>query len=197
MSTPPPASFYFPAPRIQHFCSQCASPLKRFIPPDDNRLRDVCEHCGAIHYQNPRNVVGVVPVWGERILLCRRAIEPRYGKWTLPAGFMELNETTSQSALRETQEEAGADVALGPLYTIINVPHAEQVHFFYLATVLSERLAPGPESLEAAFFLPDEIPWQELAFRTVATTLAHYLEDLKAGNGFPVHHYDLESPSAL
>ncbi|MEJ1730831.1 NUDIX hydrolase, partial [Escherichia coli] len=94
------------------------TPLTRRVPPEDNRVRDVCDQCGAVHYQNPRNVVGVVPIFGDRVLLCRRAIEPRYGKWTLPAGFMELGETTAQGAMRETQEEAGAQIELGPLYTI-------------------------------------------------------------------------------
>src|SRR5690554_1589409 len=145
-------TFYFPAPRAQKYCSVCGTQLTRRVPPEDNRMRDVSEQCGAVHYQNPRNVVGVVPVFGDRILLCRRAIEPRYGTWTLPAGFMELGETTAQGAMRETQEEAGAQIELGPLYTIIDVPQAEQVHFFYLAKVLSADLYPGPESSDAAFF---------------------------------------------
>lgn len=185
------SSFYFPAPRAQRFCSQCGTQLTQIVPPDDNRLRDACGRCGAVHYQNPRNVVGVLPVWQDKILLCRRAIEPRYNTWTLPAGFMELGETTAQGAMRETQEEAGAQIELGPLYTIIDVPHAEQVHFFYLAKVLSPDLYPGPESLEAAFFSPDDIPWGNLAFRTVITTLERYLEDKETGI-FPMHHYDIE-----
>lgn len=184
------SSFYFPAPRAQRFCSQCGTQLTQIIPPEDNRLRDACGRCGAIHYQNPRNVVGVLPVLGDKILLCRRAIEPRYNTWTLPAGFMELGETTAQGAMRETQEEAGAQIELGPLYTVIDVPHAEQVHFFYLAKVLSPELYPGPESLEAAFFSIEDIPWENLSFRTVITTLEHYLEDRQTGV-FPIHHYDI------
>lgn len=183
-------TFYFPAPRAQKFCSVCGTALTRRVPPDDNRMRDVCEHCGAVHYQNPRNVVGVVPIFGDRVLLCKRAIEPRFGKWTLPAGFMELGETTAQGAMRETQEEAGAQIELGPLYTIIDVPQAEQVHFFYLAKVTSEALYPGPESSDAAFFRVEDIPWGELSFRTVSTTLRHYVEDARHGV-FPIHHYDL------
>jgi len=186
------SSFYFPAPRAQRFCSQCGTQLTQIVPPEDNRLRDACGRCGAVHYQNPRNVVGVLPIWNEKILLCRRAIEPRYNTWTLPAGFMELGETTAQGAMRETQEEAGAQIELGPLYTIIDVPHAEQVHFFYLANVLSPELYPGPESLDAAFFEVQNIPWGNLAFRTVITTLEHYLEDKQKGV-FPVHHYDIGS----
>ncbi len=188
-------TFYFPAPRTQKYCSVCGTELTRRVPPEDNRVRDVCDQCGAVHYQNPRNVVGVVPIYGDRVLLCRRAIEPRFGKWTLPAGFMELGETTAQGAMRETQEEAGAQIELGPLYTIIDVPQAEQVHFFYLAKVVSEALYPGPESSEAAFFRLDDIPWGELSFRTVSTTLQHYVEDARTGV-FPIHHYDLPEPDA-
>ncbi|NYT22859.1 NUDIX hydrolase [Alcaligenaceae bacterium] len=183
-------TFYFPAPRTQKYCSMCGTPLTRRVPPEDNRMRDVCDQCGAIHYQNPRNVVGVVPVYGDRVLLCRRAIEPRFGRWTLPAGFMELGETTAQGAMRETQEEAGAQIELGPLYTVIDVPQAEQVHFFYLAKVTSEALYPGPESSEAAFFRLDDIPWGDLSFRTVSTTLRHYVDDARTGS-FPIHYYDL------
>jgi ADP-ribose pyrophosphatase YjhB (NUDIX family) len=186
-------NFYFPAPRTQNFCSQCGTPVALCVPPDDNRMRAVCNNCGAVHYQNPRNVVGVLPVWKDKILLCRRAIEPRYNTWTLPAGFMELGETTAQGAMRETQEEAGAQIRLGKLYTVIDVPHAEQVHFFYLAQVLSEDLYPGPESLEAAFFSIEDIPWHELAFRTIITTLEHYVADSKTGE-FPFHHYDIPNP---
>ncbi|MEO6985496.1 MAG: NUDIX hydrolase [Paralcaligenes sp.] len=191
--TAPAPTFFFPAPRTQKFCGQCGSPLTRMVPPDDNRLRDVCEHCGAIHYQNPRNVVGVVPVWEDKILLCRRAIEPRYNTWTLPAGFMELGETTANGAVRETDEEAGIQIELGPLYTVIDVPHADQVHFFYLAKVLNPSLNPGPETLEAAYFAANEIPWKELSFRTVITTLEHYLLDKKTGV-FPIHHYSVSHP---
>lgn len=186
-------SFYFPAPRTQLFCSQCGGPISSLIPPDDNRLRDVCNACGAVHYQNPRNVVGILAIWDGKVLLCRRAIEPRYNKWTLPAGFMELGETTEQGAMRETREEAGAQIELGPLYTVVDVPHAEQVHFFYLARALSPELFPGPESIEAAFFAMDDIPWPELAFRTVLTTLEHYVSDSAQGK-FPLHHYDIPVP---
>jgi len=150
-------------------------------------MRDVCTQCGAVHYQNPRNVVGVVPVWGDSVLLCRRAIAPRYGKWTLPAGFMELGETTEQGALRETQEEAGVQVRLQSLYTVLDVAHVDQVHFFYLAQVLSPALNPGPETLEARFFELAAIPWEDLAFHTVSTTLRHYVKDKPTGK-FSVHH---------
>ena len=118
-------SFYFPAPREQKFCSQCGTPNTNRLLEGDNRKRDVCEHCGAVHYQNPRLVVGTLPVWGDKVLLCLRAIEPRANTWTLPAGFMELGESMAQGALRETQEEAGAQIALGKLYTAIDILEGE------------------------------------------------------------------------
>lgn len=191
--TMPAPSFYFPAPRTQKFCNQCGAVLVIRIPPEDNRQRDVCENCGAIHYQNPRNVVGVLPVFGDTVLLCKRAIQPRHGKWTLPAGFMELSETTAQGAMRETQEEAGAQIELGPLYTVIDVPAVNQVHIFYLGKVLSPELHPGPESLEAGFFKESEIPWGDLAFRTVSSTLEHFFQDKPSGQ-FPTRHYDVLVP---
>jgi ADP-ribose pyrophosphatase YjhB (NUDIX family) len=190
MSRPAP-SFYFPAPRTQKFCSQCGQLLTRQTPPDDNRVRDLCEHCGAVHYQNPRNVVGVVPIWGDQVLLCRRAIEPRYGKWTLPAGFMELGETSEQGAARENQEESGAQIIIGSLFTVIDVPSVNQVHLYYLAEVQSEVLDPGPETIEAAFFDLVDIPWGELAFRTVSTTLEHYVRDRERGR-YGIHHYAID-----
>lgn len=185
-----PSDFYFPNPRTINYCTQCANPLARIIPPDDNRVRDVCLQCGSVHYQNPRNVVGVVPIWGDKILLCKRAIEPRYNTWTLPAGFMELKESTAEGAMREADEEAGAHLELGELFTVIDVPEAGQVHLYYLATVTSPELNPGPESLDAKFFALDEIPWDNLSFKTVSTTIEHYLADRQKGR-FSVHHYSL------
>lgn len=185
-----PADFFFPAPRQQRYCSQCGNLLTCATPPGDNRVRDLCRHCGAVHYQNPRMVVGCVPVWRGKVLLCRRAIEPRYGAWTLPAGFMELEETTEEGALRETLEEAGAQVEAGPLFTVIDVPGVNQVHIYYLANVLSEKLDPGPESLEAAFFDEADIPWDQLSFLSVSSTLRHFFEDRKQPE-FGVHRYTL------
>ncbi len=135
--------------------------------------------------------MGIVPVLQDQILLCRRAIEPRYGKWTLPAGFMELGETTEQGAIRENHEESGARVQVRSLFTVVDVPSVNQVHFFYLADVLGPHLAPGPETLEAGFFKLDEIPWNDLAFRTVSTTIEHYLKDRPQGV-FPTHHYAID-----
>ena len=141
----------------------------------------MCNSCGSIHYFNPRNVVGSIPVFGDQVLLCRRAIEPRHGYWTLPAGFMELGESTSAGAARETQEEAGAIVEIGPLYSLLNVPHAEQVHLFYLATMISPVFQAGEESLEVALFDEHNIPWDEIAFPTVKQTLKWFFADRAAG----------------
>ena len=151
------------------------------IPADDSRERHVCESCGIVHYFNPRNVVGSIPVFGNQILLCRRAIEPRHGYWTLPAGFMELGESTGARAARETHEEAGAIVEIGPLYSLLNVPHAEQVHLFYLATMTSAEFQAGEESLEVALFSEQDIPWHEIAFPTVKQTLEWFFADRAAG----------------
>ena len=178
------------------YCPNCASVLTIKIPVDDSRERYVCEACGSIHYQNPRNVVGSIPVYGHQVLLCRRAIEPRHGYWTLPAGFMELGESTSHGAARETLEEAGAHVEIGQLYSLLNVPHAEQVHLFYLATMHSADFSAGKESLEVALFDEQEIPWGELAFPTVKQTLEWFFADraaglLDAGNELSVRSQDV------
>jgi len=163
------------------FCPNCANTLSLKIPADDSRERYVCDACGSIHYQNPRNVVGTIPMYGKQVLLCRRAIAPRHGYWTLPAGFMELGESTSAGAARETLEEAGAIVDIGPLYSLLNVPHAEQVHLFYLASMSKLEFSAGEESLEVALFHEHEIPWDELAFPTVKQTLEWFFADRAAG----------------
>lgn len=178
--------------RFKH-CSECGAAVTYRIPADDNRERAVCPACGAIHYQNPLNVVGTLPVWEAdgRVLLCRRAIEPRYGLWTLPAGFMELGETAAEGALRETQEEAGADVEMLPLYCLLNVVRVGQVHLFYRARLRSEHFAPGPESLEARLFHECDIPWDEIAFKTTRETLQHFFDDRRAGRSFSLHSLDI------
>ncbi|MBL8310785.1 MAG: NUDIX hydrolase [Burkholderiales bacterium] len=159
------------------FCSACGSAeIALRIPEGDHRERYVCEHCGIVHYQNPLIVCGVVPVFEDRVMLCRRGIEPRYGKWTLPAGFMENGESVEEGALRELAEEACATVALGPLLTVLSVPYISQVHMMYLGDMAEPKFATTPESTEIRLFREDEIPWQELAFRTVKATLAHYFE---------------------
>ena len=175
--------------RIQH-CRVCGAATQYRIPADDNRERAICSACGEVHYENPLNVVGTVPVWGEQVLLCRRNIEPRHGMWTLPAGFMELGESTADGALRETIEEAGANVEMQELFSVLNVVRVGQVHFFYRARMLDTSLNPGPESIEARLFREDEIPWDLLAFRTVRQTLELFFEDRRRGQ-FSVHAQDI------
>jgi ADP-ribose pyrophosphatase YjhB (NUDIX family) len=176
------------------FCSTCGHSISQRVPHGDSRLRACCDACGAIHYVNPRPVVGTIPVWGDQVLLCRRAIEPRHGKWTLPAGFMEVGETTADGAQRETMEEAGARIELGPLFSMIDVPHVEQVHIFYRARLLDLDFAPGEESLEVQLFDEATVPWPELAFRTVAATLRHYFAD-RARGSFGVHTEAIVPPA--
>lgn len=171
-------------------CKACGQPVAYRVPADDTRERAVCTACETIHYENPLNVVGTLPVWDEQVLLCRRAIEPRYGLWTLPAGFMELGETLEQGAQRETLEEAGARVELQGLYTVLNVVRVGQVHLFYRARLQDLDFAPGTESLEVALFREPEIPWDQLAFRTTAETLRRYFSDRARGQ-FDLHCADI------
>lgn len=181
-----------PSP-ILKFCSNCAAAVAHRVPAGDNRMRYLCDECGEIHYQNPKLVIGTVPEWEGRLLLCRRAIEPRYGYWTLPAGFMENEETTGEAALRETLEEAGAQVELGPAFSMLSVPHVNQVHLFYRASLNNLGFAPGEESLEVALFEEAAIPWKEIAFRTVGITLKRWLED-RARGAFGFHCEDVVAP---
>jgi ADP-ribose pyrophosphatase YjhB (NUDIX family) len=183
------------------FCSECAHPVALAIPEGDNRARYVCAQCDAIHYQNPKLVIGSLPVWeagGElKVLLCKRAIEPRYGYWTLPAGFMENNETTAEAAVRETEEEAGANIELGPLYTLLNVAHVHQVHLFYLARLRDLDFAPGIESLDVQLFSEREIPWDDLAFPTIRKTLELFFADrvkVREGGSYGFHTLDITRP---
>jgi ADP-ribose pyrophosphatase YjhB (NUDIX family) len=178
---------------IQH-CRQCGAPVVYRLPDDgDTKPRAVCTACATVHYENPLNVVGTVPVWGEhgaQVLLCLRNIEPRRGKWTLPAGFMELGETTAEGAQRETIEEAGASIELGPLFTLMNVARVGQVHMYYRARLLSDRFDPGVETIEARLFTEEQIPWDEIAFRTVRETLECYFADRRKGH-FGFHTIDI------
>ncbi|MBT9456190.1 MAG: NUDIX hydrolase [Burkholderiaceae bacterium] len=177
-----------------HHCPACGGAVEYSIPADDNRERATCTVCHTIHYQNPINVVGTLPVWGEgpqgQVLLCKRNIEPRYGMWTLPAGFLELGESTAEGALRETDEEAGARIELQGLYTVLNVVRVGQVHFFYRARLLGTEFNPGPETIEARLFHEHEVPWDELAFRTVRETLQRYFADRREGR-FEVYCGDI------
>ncbi len=176
------------------FCSVCGHEVTLSVPPGDNRPRYGCAHCGTIHYQNPRMVLGTIPAWNDQVLLCRRAIEPRYGYWTLPAGFMENGETTAQGAQRETVEEAGARIELGALFSMVDVPHVNQVHLFFLARLVDPHFEPGPESLEARLFSEEAIPWDSIAFRTVGQTLRWFFADRRTG-GFGLHVGVVEAPS--
>ena len=173
-----------------NYCTVCGHPLQVLVPPGDNRPRHVCSHCGEIHYQNPKLVVGAIPRWKNQVLLCRRAIEPRLGWWTLPAGFMEMGETMVQGAARETAEEAGAEVEMGAFFSAMSIPRVGQVHVFYLARLLSDRFDPGQESLEARLFAEDEVPWDELAFTTVRETLKCFFADHRRGQ-YGVHDVDI------
>ncbi len=164
--------------------------MLRRVPPGDNLPRWVCDACGEIHYQNPKLVVGALAVHEGKVLLCRRAIEPRYGYWTLPAGFMENGETVAQAALRETLEEAGARVELEAPYSMVSVPYVNQVHLFYRARLLDLAFKPGEESLEVALVEEARVPWKDIAFRTVGLTLKHWFAD-RARGMFGFHAEDL------
>jgi ADP-ribose pyrophosphatase YjhB (NUDIX family) len=172
------------------FCSQCGQSVILKTPDDDNRPRFVCDACETIHYQNPKIVAGCLPVWEDKVLLCRRAIEPRHGFWTLPAGFMENDETVQQAATRETTEEANARVRLQELYTIFNLPHVSQVYMIFRSQLLDLDFSPGIESLETRLFSEDQIPWDEMAFKTIEQTLHCFFEDRK-NNTYRPHLGDI------
>ena len=164
------------------FCSACGSATDWIIPPGDDRYRAVCPSCHTIHYDNPKLVVGCIAVWEEQILLCKRAIEPRKGKWTLPAGYLENNETASQGAMRETMEECGAEVKLIAPYRIFDLPHISQLYFLFRAQLIACPFKPTSESSEVKLFKVDDIPWDRLAFKVIATTLEHYSHDAASGS---------------
>ena len=176
----PGAPFNIHRPPLQH-CSNCGARVARVVPPGDSHLRAVCPACGGIHYENPKVVVGCIPVYGEQILLCKRAIEPRYGYWTLPAGFMENGETTAEGAARETLEEAGATAIELQAFALLDVPQVHQVHIFYLARLAEPAFSSGAESLETRLYREDEVPWKDLAFRTVIETLKLFFADRQKG----------------
>jgi ADP-ribose pyrophosphatase YjhB (NUDIX family) len=189
-SLPQAAQIALARGRSFRHCRACGSPVEYRVPPGDNAERAVCTVCATVHYENPLNVVGAIPVWGDQVLLCRRAIEPRYGLWTLPAGFLELGETLEQGAIRETLEEAGARVQLQGLYSVLSVVRVGQVHLFYRAELLDIDFSPGEESLEVALFREAEIPWDELAFRTVSQTLRWFFDDHRRSQ-FGLHCADI------
>jgi ADP-ribose pyrophosphatase YjhB (NUDIX family) len=177
------------------YCSQCGAGVTVKVPAGDNVPRHVCGECGTIHYQNPKIVVGCIPEWEDRLLLCRRAIEPRYGLWTLPAGFMENGETVQQGAARETLEEAEARVEVGGLYALFNLPHINQVYMLFRARLLEPRYGPGSESLETELMTEAEIPWDEIAFPVIHESLRLYFHDRAAGQ-FPLRAGSIERLSS-
>jgi len=163
------------------YCAECGGLLAQAVPEGDNRPRHVCTACSAIHYVNPKMVVGCLPEWEDQLLLCRRAIEPRYGLWTLPAGFMEQDETVQEGAARETLEEACARVDVGELYTLFNLPHIDQVYLLFRSRLQDLYFGPGSESLEVALFREEQIPWDNLAFPVIKETLRLYFQDRRQG----------------
>jgi len=180
----------FERPRIRH-CKQCGTAVTYRLPDDgDTRERAICPACHTVHYENPLNVVGTLPIWNDQVLLCKRNIEPRLGKWTLPAGFMELGETVMQGAARETQEEAGAQFQMLELFSIMNVVRVGQVHFFFRAQLTSPDFDPGHETQEARLFAEQDIPWDDIAFRTVRETLRCYFADRARGH-YSLHQIDI------
>jgi len=172
------------------FCSTCGSAVVQEIPAGDDRQRHVCKDCDTIHYQNPRIITGCLALHEDKVLLCKRAIAPRHGYWTLPAGFMENGETTTEGALRESWEEAKARIEIESLYTLFNLPHINQVYMFYRGQLANLEFGPGIESLEVELFSEPDIPWDQLAFPVVNRTLELYFSDRKTGD-FPVHNEDL------
>jgi len=168
------------------YCSECGAEVTLEIPQGDNRPRHICSNCETIHYSNPKIVAGCIPVWEDKILLCKRAIEPRLGLWTLPAGFMENNESTVEAALRETMEEAGAMVEVRDLYTMISLVHINQVYMMFLADMKDTKFAAGTESLEVDLFAEHEIPWDQIAFPVIEQTMRMFYADRSSGN-FQTH----------
>ena len=168
------------------YCSSCAAHITRRVPEGDSVERWVCDACNTVHYQNPKIVVGCIPEHNGKILLCKRAIEPRHGYWTVPAGFMEIGETIAEGAARETLEEACAQVSIGHLFASVDVTQAGQLHLFFTAKLESD-FSPGEESLEVALFAEEEVPWNEIAFRSGVFALRKYFEDAGKNNGVHMH----------
>ena len=174
-----------------NFCSNCGQPLTYLRPPGDDRSRYCCETCGVIHYQNPLMVVGCIPEMEDQILLCRRAIEPCYGKWTLPAGYLENGESVAAGAKRETFEEARARVENLSPYALYNICHVNQIYLMFRARLKDNNFRAGSESLEVNLFAEDDIPWQKIAFRVIKETLIQYFKDRRNGR-FPFYMGDIQ-----
>ncbi len=176
------------------YCCDCGAPVELGIPAGDDRERYLCPACGSIHYQNPKLVVGCLAEFNDQILLCRRAIEPRLGLWTVPAGFMENGETVEEAALRETAEEANARVEMLPLFSVVSLPHISQVYMLFRGRLLDQDFSAGHETLEVSLFREPDIPWEELAFPTIAYTLERYFEDRGRGV-FDLHSATIRRPA--
>lgn len=168
------------------FCSLCGAEVARKIPEGETLLRFVCAACETIHYQNPKIVPGCIPEWEDHILLCRRAIEPKHGLWTYPAGFMELGESVEQAAARETLEEAMADVEITSLYAVFSLIQVGQVYMVFRGQMRNKEFGIGQESSDVQLFHPDHIPWKELAFPVIQESLHRYVQDRRAGR-FSLH----------
>lgn len=173
-----------------NFCSACGEKVVQAIPEGDNRLRYICNACDIIHYQNPKVVTGCIPEWQDKILLCKRAIEPRHGLWTLPAGFMENAESNREGAARETFEEANAELTNMTLFSVFSIAHINQIYTMYRADLVDGAASPGIESLEVALMDEADIPWQQLAFKVIDENLRLYYRDKKAGE-FKTHYGEL------
>jgi ADP-ribose pyrophosphatase YjhB (NUDIX family) len=174
-----------------NFCCDCGQAVAVRIPEGDHAPRHVCDACGAVHYRNPKIIVGCIPEWQDRILMCRRAIQPRLGLWTFPAGFMELGETTAEGAAREALEESKGRVEVGELFVVINVPDVGQVYMIHRARLLEPAFGPTHESSEVVLMREGEIPWDQIAFRTILHSLRHFYADRAAGRSGQVHAFDL------
>lgn len=168
------------------FCSHCGAPVSQKIPAGDNLPRHVCDQCELIHYHNPKIVAGCIPEWEDQILLCRRAIEPRLGLWTFPAGFMEIGESTEQAGVRETKEEAEADVSVTSLHAVLSLPHIGQVYLVFRGQMMTPMYKAGLESLEVRLFSLSSIPWEDIAFPVISHALRRYVDDVAQGR-FQLH----------
>lgn len=169
-------------PPALNYCSHCGHKLSRDIPPGDDRPRYICKACGRVHYQNPKLVVGTIPEYGDRILFCRRAIEPCAGLWTLPAGFLENGESVAMGALRETREETGAEVEIVGPYALFNICHVGQIYLMFRACMRTSEFSPGPESSDVQLLSEADIPWEKLAFSVIEATLKRYVADRRSGD---------------
>ncbi len=176
------------------FCSSCGADIRIEVPAGDNRSRHVCNSCEEIHYSNPKIIAGCLPVFEDKVLLCKRAIEPRIGYWTLPAGFMENNESTEQAACRETLEEANARVSNLQLYSLTSMTHISHVQMIYLAQLDDLDFFPGEESLEVELFTETNLPWEDIAFQSITSALRSYFED-RHSQLFPLRHFEISTPS--